>query len=412
MKYLFCTDLTYNPNHDTPDGERFLTAELPQNLQDALEEQSFAVWKAGNAAKLPGWLRVVRSLCTVIGFICVAGLVRATVPIKQAYHNAPAVFWVGGIALVIAGLMTLWEKWKQRKTAGQDRIEAAKRELERVSEEADACLGIPRDTFQTDILQLFYDVEQGDLHIEDAADLMEMRVFKEDAALHLTDGVHLYTLPLDAITELRLVEHPIRLIDWNKSEPPKSRRFLNAGVTTKSGEITGLRYCCALEFSDGGEAWSLLFPAYELPVFEQLTNLHAPQLPAVTAEELHQDDGPSGRIHPIFYWHPPKSEVAFWFTRESDVEFKTAHPVAYIILVLLGIVLLLGPAALFFLAVRDIPTLNDSYWALLGCAGGFVFGIALLNILAAWMQQYLGHVVTIVCIVLGSVMMAASWLLI
>ncbi|MBQ2156333.1 MAG: DUF21 domain-containing protein, partial [Clostridiales bacterium] len=117
-----------------------------------------------------------------------------------------------------------------------------------------------------------------------------MRVFKEDAALHLTDGVHLYTLPLDAITELRLVEHPIRLIDWNKSEPPKSRRFLNAGVTTKSGEITGLRYCCALEFSDGGEAWSLLFPAYELPVFEQLTNLHAPQLPAVTAEELHQDD--------------------------------------------------------------------------------------------------------------------------
>ncbi len=114
----------------------------------------------------------------------------------------------------------------------------------------------------------------------------------------------------------------------------------------------------------------------------------------------------------MFYWTPPKDRVAFWFTREADNEFKAAHPVAFEVLFLIGFVLLLGPAVLFFFAARDIPTINDNYWLLLGCAGGFVFGIALFNLVAAWMHQYLGHIVTIVCIVLGSVMMAASWLLI
>ena len=45
----------------------------------------------------------------------------------------------------------------------------------------------------------------------------------------------------------------------------------------------------------------------------------------------------------------------------------------------------------------------------IGFAGGIVVGIGLFNIVAAWMHQYFGHVVTLLCFLLGAAMMAVGW---
>ena len=63
------------------------------------------------------------------------------------------------------------------------------------------------------------------------------------------------------------------------------------------------------------------------------------------------------------------------------------------------------------LEIALIPGAIDNGWTFLGMGGGFLVGVGLFNIVGAWLEQYLGHWVTILCLVLGGAMMAASWLL-
>jgi hypothetical protein len=121
------------------------------------------------------------------------------------------------------------------------------------------------------------------------------------------------------------------------------------------------------------------------------------------------------KIRPKYYWNLPKNAV-FFFTHESDVSFRTQHPVAFIVLMGIGLLLLFLPMALFFLfeAMTFPPGRQNfmvPYGAILGCIGAVLAGVGLFNLVAAWVRQYLGHWVTIACLAIGGGMVALSiWL--
>ena len=104
-------------------------------------------------------------------------------------------------------------------------------------------------------------------------------------------------------------------------------------------------------------------------------------------------------------WTPPK-EYKNYFYASSDEEFKAKHPIGYGFLVMLGIAALLLPAIVFCVLVG-----TESGWVMLGFAGGFVFGIGLFNLVAIIIKQYLGHWVSIISFLVGSIMMLISWFL-
>ena len=104
--------------------------------------------------------------------------------------------------------------------------------------------------------------------------------------------------------------------------------------------------------------------------------------------------------HTKINWVPPKNYKDY-FHVSSDEEFKAKHPVGYNFLVILGMTALLLPAIIFTVLVG-----TDSGWVMLGFAGGFVFGIVAIII-----KQYLGHWVSILSFLIGSIMMLISWIL-
>lgn len=104
-------------------------------------------------------------------------------------------------------------------------------------------------------------------------------------------------------------------------------------------------------------------------------------------------------------WMPPK-DYLYYFSASSDEEFKRKHPIGYGLLVILGITVLLLPAAAFGILVE-----TDSGWVMLGWAGGFVFGIGLFNFVAILIKQYLGHLVSVLSFLIGGTMMLISWFL-
>lgn len=117
---------------------------------------------------------------------------------------------------------------------------------------------------------------------------------------------------------------------------------------------------------------------------------------------------PLTAVYPRFSKHAPKNSPEF-FSAQSDVDFKLMHPVGYNILVACGIAALFLPIVVYMLCVFSMPDVNqDDPVLVMGFLGGFIMGVALFNIVAAWIHQYLGHKLTAVCALLGTALMCLS----
>lgn len=104
-------------------------------------------------------------------------------------------------------------------------------------------------------------------------------------------------------------------------------------------------------------------------------------------------------------WLPPKRFKNYLYA-SSDDEFKAKHPFGYYFLVMLGIVALFLPIVLYMILV--IPIEDDSPWLMLGFVGGFVIGIGLFNFVAIIIKQYLGHLVSLLSFIIGSILIWIS----
>ena len=115
-------------------------------------------------------------------------------------------------------------------------------------------------------------------------------------------------------------------------------------------------------------------------------------------------------VKPYFSKKAPKNKWEF-FSAKSDEDFKKLHPVGYNVLATIGIATLMIPIIIYIAYVFFINppmasdasiTIMDFIIAMLGFAGAFVVGIGLFNIIAAWIHQYLGHLLTAVCLLGGT----------
>lgn len=104
-------------------------------------------------------------------------------------------------------------------------------------------------------------------------------------------------------------------------------------------------------------------------------------------------------------WIPPQGS-SFYFFAVSDYEFKAKHPIGYVFLVILGIIALMLPVILYLVFV--IPYDINSPWMMLGWLGGFCIGVGLFNLVAIIIKQYLGHLVSIISFIVGSILIWIS----
>ena len=417
MKYLFGSNCADNEEQELREQRRFLKAELPESMAEELNQRDEELIEAQKKAELPKLLKILEWVFLVPGCLCGAGVLRASVSPAEGYHNAPWAYWIAGIGLAVGGVLVLADKLLRRRSDKNEAVRAARKTKGEAERNADNWLKIPDGAKKTDVLIFAYKEKDGRMKVRGPALNGEMRIYRSEDELCVTDGTEVFAIPINSVTGLRLVPGGLAFLGWNKGDRPDREKYQKAGLTLQRGEPSGLKFCCALEWIDSGETWQLLFPAYELSKFEKLTGKHGPSLPEVklkpakgSVEELMRRY--DGKVHPRFYWTVPRDEnVGYWFSPMSDEAFKADHPKLYILLVCIGIFLLVLPMfGLLFAVITMKPDLN-SPWILLGIAGAFVVGIGLFNVVGAWLEQYLGHWVTIACVILGGAMMAASWLL-
>ena len=106
-------------------------------------------------------------------------------------------------------------------------------------------------------------------------------------------------------------------------------------------------------------------------------------------------------VKPHFTKKAPKNKWEY-FSPASDEDFKRLHPIGYKVLCLIGITALMLPQIVYIVYCLLINPAPNEWTLMLGYVGTFVIGIGLFNIVAAWIHQYLGHLLTAVCLLGGT----------
>ena len=99
-----------------------------------------------------------------------------------------------------------------------------------------------------------------------------------------------------------------------------------------------------------------------------------------------------------------------YYDNDADEALKVAHPVVYALFVLLGMLLFAG-SIVGFGALAGVVLSLSSPALILGYLAAAAFGVGLYSFAMAFVHQYMGHLLSILLVVLGSALMALSLLL-
>lgn len=229
-------------------------------------------------------------------------------------------------------------------------------------------------------------------------------MWRKGDALCIADASVRMEIPLSCMTGLASRRGTVRLDDWNKRR--SWRQYKAQGVYAGKQGIFVKSYCI-LSMQYRGETYQLWLPGHEKDIIEKLTGCQAVEQRLSRADHKRNESiARREKEKPKSRWHLPEDYLDY-FMPDSDDDFKAEHPRLYPLLVILGCVAFIAPLLVYCLWIGEA-----NLWALLGIAGAFIMGIGMFNIVAAILHQYLGHVVTVGCFLLGGVMIGVSLLLI
>ena len=104
----------------------------------------------------------------------------------------------------------------------------------------------------------------------------------------------------------------------------------------------------------------------------------------------------------------PPSNASFFFDPSSDDDFRTKHPVGYVFLVILGLIVFITPMIIYGIYVIANYGNESNLWFLLGLFGSISIGVSLFNFVAIIINQYMGHLVSIITFLLGILLILIS----
>lgn len=283
MKPIFGIDITENKKNTVINGNEFIIATTSAENAAELENAGNEVEELLEKAKIPLWARIIHGACGFVGALLFFSILRGTadVGIETGYRNAPYLFWICGITLVVWGIFSLWSRRRQNKTMKTDDANETLSDLTENQNNAYEELGVPQDAVNMDILLFHYKMKNGE-PVAKAKGLapseyinLEVKAYVKDGQLCLADTESVYAFPLEEMTGIRTVRKRISVPSWNKSELPTKGIYKPYKLTVANTGYIFFRPYYILEFNHYGTPCGIYFPSYELPTVERLTGLHA-----------------------------------------------------------------------------------------------------------------------------------------
>lgn len=408
MKVLWGTSLDPIRDGDRFDGEVFAAAETDDALLRALDDAVEQEEKIIMDAELPGWLSFLKWLGEIVLFIMVGGFAKSGASLENIY-NPPGMFW----AAVIGGLvwLVLWlvENHRKNSLSTSKERSAIRQRTKKALQACHDALDVPENAAEVDVLAMHYRQRDGEIKpVKSGGEFSNTPVYmwRKGDALCIADASVRMEIPLSCMTGLASRRGTVRLDDWNKRR--SWRQYKAQGVYAGKQGIFVKSYCI-LSMQYRGETYQLWLPGHEKDIIEKLTGCQAVEQRLSRADHKRNESiARREKEKPKSRWRLPENFLEY-FMPASDDDFKEEHPRLYALSIVLLLVALMAPPTLYVIFVLNN---GATAWGLLGLGGSVIVSIGLCNIVALIVHQYLGHVVTIGCFLLGGVMIGVSLLLI
>lgn len=116
------------------------------------------------------------------------------------------------------------------------------------------------------------------------------------------------------------------------------------------------------------------------------------------------------KVKPRFSKYASKNSWKYLLPNADD-DFKAVHPTAYKWLRFFGVMAICLPMIVYIVICCFTPHVWDNGFVLIGYAGSIMIGVGLFNVLSAFVHQYMGHKMTIICLGGGSFLVLLAWIL-
>lgn len=274
MKNVFNMDMTNNPDNERIDGAQFITQTLDPVLLQQVDRIADQAQEQEDKAELPLVLRILRGLAGICALICVGGLVKALgkVTFLEGFHNAPGVYIIGGIALIVWAVLAVWSRARARKVSSSPEQAALERDAEQIAQAALTDLGVPEDAKKIDVLYRVYHVKNG----KEKSDLDyindEKWVYRSPDALCIADVRTVVSIPISSVISTEVRKKRVRMMQWNKEQAPNSAEYKPYRVTKNDG-VYYIRSCTALRIHDVFGDYEILILNYDADTVCGMLNL-------------------------------------------------------------------------------------------------------------------------------------------
>jgi hypothetical protein len=279
MKVFFGTNLTLDKNNDRMDGEDFGVERLPESQETALDESASHLDALQSRAQFPSFLRAIRTACGLIAIVLGVSILRALteIPLKNAYANAPVLFWLVPLTAAVWGTLTYLGIQRKKAVESGEEAKNALKAADALMRSCYDTLGVPKHADEMDVLCSQYCVKDGQIVNKPTACYTfvnaELKVFVQDDALCFADISQKICVPLSSLQSIRRIEKSITFPTWNKETSFKDAPYDQYKISaTRFGYSIKSYYALCIR-GEGGEDYELYFPAYELPTVQKLTGL-------------------------------------------------------------------------------------------------------------------------------------------
>lgn len=278
MKYnFFGVDVTKGGSSHAFAGAEFTLRSASPEQEQALSELESEREALEQKSTLPAPFGLAKFLIWLVWVILFCGIIQGG-DFAGGYRRVPALYWLCGICFVIWLLLFLWEKRRQKRTAGSAESDAYTERGESLLQNAQETLGIPADAVSIDVLGEHYTVKKdGSLHHKSIglAEYLnaDLWAFVCDGNLYLADISTVWEIPLTSLRSITREKKRYNFPNWNKAEAYHSAKYKPYQITTNQFGQYFAR-CYRVEIADVRGEFYLLIPEYDGEAFMALTHLH------------------------------------------------------------------------------------------------------------------------------------------
>lgn len=275
MKNVFSINVT-NKSNEAFDGVVFMTHSVSKEHERDAEALSEEIERVRKSTEFPYGLRILKYVLAVFVLLCLRAITSSEVTVAEAYENAPLLFYIVGICIVLFIALIVFERKRLKNMKKSGALEEVNAKALIMLDASKQELGVPNDAADMDVLLFRYKEKNGKTKIDDIFGVkyinLEVNVFVDSGALCFATSMERYSIPLSSIMRVRKVKKSITLPGWNKDEPHNKGEYKQFRIAWSHDMYTIKGYYC-LSIVHNLEEYELFVPEYEINTLRRFLDL-------------------------------------------------------------------------------------------------------------------------------------------